>query len=110
LARNPGFNVCFRVPRRVSSVEGHELFVRIIEAGLTRWETRNGEVSTGLYRSPDGYFTVFGTAEEGQIHGRGEQGHGGDSHPPHRVFLTQRVAPPRCDSLCQGIEQRWRAV
>lgn len=106
LTRDSSSNACFRVPHRMASVGGHELFAGIIREGLTRWEMQAGEIMIRLYQSPDGFFTVFGTLEGGGIRGRGEQAHGLDPKPPDRAFLAERIGPPdpvRCAGVGDAI-------
>lgn len=94
-------NACFRFFFREPSVRGQELFAGIIEEGFTRWAIVDGEFTVGLYQSPDGHFTVFGTVEDGRIVGVGAQAHGTDPRPPDRAFLAERLGPPDA-SRCVG--------
>ena len=91
LLMNPEFNACFRARQFVQRVDGFEFFAGIVEEGLTRWEVRDGEVYVRIYQSPDGHFTLIGTAENGRITGRGDQAHVPDPKPPDRAFLAERI-------------------
>jgi hypothetical protein len=94
LMRDKEVNACFHIPHWVSRVGGHELFAGIIREGLTYWEVVEGEIRISLYQSPDGFFLVMGSLEDGRILGRGEQAHGEDPRPPDRAFLAERIGPP----------------